>query len=128
MNTNKTWFDRIIFSVFRFFQIILGIKEQVDMHSKQQRGDLTVSGHNEIEIHLQDLPHRVDVKFKSKPEPPSCDHGHHHHVHGRGHGHHGHGHDHDHLEWKIKRSSRRSYVLVIKWKVHGVREIVYIIS
>lgn len=119
------WVSCVALTVWFAIKNILGIKKQVDMHSKPQRGDLTVSGHNEIEIHLQDLPHHVDVKFKPKHEPPSCDHGHHHH---HGHRHRGHGHNHDHLEWKIKRSSRRSYILVIKWKVHGVREIVYSVS
>lgn len=111
----------VVLTIWIAIKNILGIKKQVDMHSKPQRGDLTVSGHNEIEIHLQDLPHHVDVRFKPKHEPPPCDHGHHHH-------HHHHGHDHDHLEWDIKRSHRHTYILIIKWKVRGVREIVYLVS
>lgn len=87
------------------------------MHRQIQNGELVVIGNDQVEIPLQDLPHRVEVFFKPKHEPPTCEHGHHHHHH------------HDHVEWEVERRRHgHTYVLEIKWRVHDVREIVWSVS
>lgn len=80
---------------------------------EEQGGELIVTGHDKVEIHLKDFPHKVDVVFKHKHEPPPCD-SHHHHLH-------------DRLEWEVHRnySHHHAYTLIIKWHVSEVREIMW---
>lgn len=82
-------------------------------HNKnEQCGELVVTGHAKVIIPLIDLPHRVEVHFKHKPGPPPCD---------------PHPHKKDKLEYEVHRHytghCRHQYTLVIKWKVHSIREI-----
>jgi hypothetical protein len=84
----------------------------------EQGGELVVVGHDKAYIPLKDLPHRVDVQFRHKKEPPPCD-PHHHHP--------------DELEYEVHRNygdhyHNHHYTLIIKWKVHDVREIIWFAS
>jgi len=78
----------------------------------KQEGRLVVVGKAKITIPLLDLPHRVEVHFKRKPPSPPCDH---------------HRKHHDKLEYEVHRHyvshCSHQYTLVIKWKVHSIREI-----
>lgn len=80
----------------------------------EQDGELIVNGHDKIEIHLKDFPRHVDVHFKHKNAPPPCD---------PQHGHHS-----DRLSWEVHRKFKQHhyhYVLIIKWHVSVVREILW---
>jgi len=88
------------------------------MHNKhtknEEGGELIVVGHDKVHIPLIEFPHRVEVQFKHVT-PPSCDPHHHHHHHS------------DELEWEVHRNygghHKHQFTLIIKWKVHEVREI-----
>lgn len=89
-----------------------------------QTGELTVTGVGKTEIILRGHPRQVIVQFKSDPDPTPCNP--HHHAH-----------RHDFLHHKIdhededKRTHHklghhhhdRQFILVIEWRVSGVREI-----
>lgn len=83
-------------------------------HKNEQSGKLVVVGCEKVIIPLRDLPHRVEVHFKRKEAPPPCD-PHNHHI--------------DKLEYEVHRHyhghCRNQYTLVIKWKVHDIREILW---
>jgi len=88
--------------------------------NKFECGELIVSGADTIEIYLQNLPHHVECHFKKKPVPAPCDHS----CDDDDHNHH----RHDKLEWEVQRfhhNFAHKYRLVIKWKVSGVREILW---
>ena len=82
------------------------------MDNKLAHGHLVVVGKSKIIIPLRDMPYRVEVYFKKNPGPPPC-------VPIKK--------NRDRLEYKVIRSytshCRQMYTLVIKWKVHGIREI-----
>jgi hypothetical protein len=74
---------------------------------KKYSGKIFVSGKDEISLPLKlRKPQEVNVFFIHSPIP--CDH-----------------HKHDHLEWKLRKGVFETF-LVIKWHVHGFREIEYV--
>lgn len=82
----------------------------------EQGGQLVVLGSDTINIRLKDYPHRVECYFKHKNSPPPCNPRHHH--------------KHDRLHWDIHRSHRGhhcTFSLRIKWHVHEIREIVWLV-
>jgi hypothetical protein len=83
----------------------------------EQGGELIVTGTGEVQIHLLDNPHRVDVFFKKKHGPPPCDPHHH-------------GHHHDKLGWRVTRGPHghyQAYTLTIDWNVYEYREIFWLV-
>lgn len=75
-----------------------------------QQGELFVSGTNSIRIPLDKFPSDVKVDFKHQAEIVPCNPG-----------------DVDFVEYEVHASNtvRSGYVLLIKWKVSAVREVVY---
>lgn len=94
-----------------------------------QNGTLTVTGHGETELPLRGWPREVIVYFKPVPDPNPCDHHHPHHDHR------------DHVSHHIRHEDEdrkkhpkpghhhhdRKFLLEIKWKVVGVREILWFV-
>lgn len=88
-----------------------------------QSGELTVSGEGTTRIVLRGRPHHTRVNFKHNHHPVPCNHHHHH----------------DELDWYVDHEDEdprhhhdpghihrdRQWVLVIKWEVEGVREIIW---
>jgi hypothetical protein len=83
-------------------------------YSCYQKGDIIVQESGKITIHLRECPRNVQVFFKRHHHVP-CDPGHHHS---------------DHLEWEVRKSGIffHKYILVIKWKVHTLREIIWSVN
>jgi hypothetical protein len=75
-----------------------------------QAGELIVTGKNSIHIPLDRLPAEIKVHFKDEVEPVPCN-----------------PHNVDYLEYEVHSSNHHhhGFVLVIKWSVSGVREIVW---
>lgn len=75
-----------------------------------QSGELTVTGKDRAIIPLHHFPSEVKVRFADHEEKVPCNH-----------------HHHDELEWEIHASNVvvGGYVLVIRWSVTNVREIVW---
>lgn len=73
-------------------------------------GELSVIGKNLFQVELKkSLPHSVLVEFLDHPHHIPC------HPH------------HDKLEWEVH-DRHHGFVLVIKWDVHSVRQIFYVVS
>ena len=70
-------------------------------------GELIVVGKDEARITLTHFPVRVKVEFQDEYMIVPCNPAHH-----------------DKLEWEVERVSHH-YVLIIKWKVSSVREILW---
>ena len=75
-----------------------------------QSGELTVTGHDHVNIRLHGLPSEVKVYFKDHAIPIPCN-----------------PHHHDELSYEIHKSNRHhgGFDLKISWSVTGVREIVW---
>jgi hypothetical protein len=75
-----------------------------------QSGELTVTGHDHVEIPLQKLPSKVEAHFKDHSIPVPCN-----------------PHHRDELEYEVHSSilHHAKFVLKISWRVTGVREIVW---
>lgn len=95
------------------------------MHNhKNEMGELTVVGENDIEIPLKELPEHMSVRFKKRTNTSPCN------ILGE---------HNDRLEWEVHKKSDHSnrscrpnhydghhkYYLVIRWYVSSVREIVW---
>ena len=80
------------------------------MHHNEQKGELVVTGKNSIRIPLDGFPKSIKVYFKNVSEIVPCN-----------------PNDVDFVECDIhtSNSTRSGYILLIKWNVSGVREIVY---
>ena len=88
-----------------------------------QSGELTVSDRGSIRIVLRGKPHHVRVHFKHEHHPVPCNHHHHH----------------DELDYTVDHEDEdprhhhdmphlhreRQWVLLIKWYVEGVREVIW---
>lgn len=80
------------------------------MGKLKQYGNLVVTGCSKVVIHLQDLPHNIEVHFKHN-NPVPCD---------------SKPIKHDKLSYVVRKhygNCKSRYTLTIKWKVHGIREI-----
>lgn len=75
-----------------------------------QSGELIVTGHNSIHIPLEKMPHEAWARFKDEPTLVPCD-----------------PHNVDWLEYSVhvSHTTRSGFVLLIKWGVSSVREIVW---
>ena len=75
-----------------------------------QQGELFVSGKNSIRIPLEKFPSEVKCHFKHEAQIVPCNPG-----------------EVDYLEYEVHCSNtvRSGYILLIKWKVSAVREVVY---
>jgi hypothetical protein len=78
-----------------------------------QSGELTVTGKNSIHIPLEHLPAEVKVYFKDDCEVVPCNP---HHV--------------DRLEYEVHTNNKHHmhFMLIVKWDVSDVREIVWHVS
>lgn len=95
--------DKFIHMVKRVFLGILSFFVKVP----KQAGELVVTGEDKVEIPLlhNNKPKRVIVKFKDHCVIVPCSPSHY-----------------DELDWEIKHDhDKNSYILVILWKVSGVR-------
>lgn len=75
-----------------------------------QQGELTVTGHDHATIPLHGFPVKVECRFKEHHHPVPCN-----------------PHHHDELECEVHHSNSYAgkFVLKIKWRVSGVREVVW---
>lgn len=75
-----------------------------------QQGELTVTGHDHATITLHGFPTKVECFFKDHVIPVPCN-----------------PHHHDEVECEVHHdySGRHKFVLKIRWRVSGVREIVF---
>jgi hypothetical protein len=75
-----------------------------------QQGELTVTGHDHVEIPLRGLPSKVEAHFKDHDVAVPCN-----------------PHHRDFLECEVHSSNTNlgGFVLKIRWEVTGVREIVW---
>lgn len=75
-----------------------------------QQGELTVTGHDQATIQLHGYPSKVDCFFKGHATLIPCN-----------------PHHHDELEAEVHHSNtvHTKFVLKIKWRVSGVREVVF---
>jgi hypothetical protein len=75
-----------------------------------QQGELTVTGHDRVEVPLRGLPSKVEAHFKDHDIMIPCN-----------------PHHHDELECEVHSSVHHhtKFVLKISWRVTGVREIVW---
>lgn len=93
--------------IWHLVEIIKGwFVKEIDM----QKGELTVSGTNSVEIRLHAFPSEVKVEFNDEIIPVPCNP---HHV--------------DHLEYDVHTSTHhhKGFKLIIRWSVADTREITW---
>lgn len=117
----KTYFE-LIWLKIRFYVLILIYKIQ-DLFTfksgdKMFGGELVISASGEVEIGLKSNPKTVKVTLDNECVVVPCNPHHHDHLHWHVknlHQNHKHDHKHDHCNHKDE------FVLVIKWDVHSIR-------
>lgn len=94
-----------------------------------QSGTLTVTGEGKTEIPLRGWPREVVAYFKPTPDPNPCDHHHPHHDNRDRVSHHIRHDDEDRKKHARPghHHDERKFFLELKWKVVGVREILWFV-
>ncbi len=86
--------------------MVLKLHIHIQTYGEQmQQGELIVTGHDQIKLKLKFRPEQISVHFKDHQVIVPCNH-----------------HHHDELEYEVFKI-KRTYYLLISWKVSNVRTI-----